>query len=49
MANAQVFNMPVKLGLEFIAIVRSHLAEAGRKLVDDSISDVDRVWLIVPM
>jgi hypothetical protein len=42
-ANAQVFNMPVELGLELMAIVRSHLADAEREFVDDGIDEVDRV------
>ena len=43
MANPQVFNMPVELGLEFMTIVRSHLADTEREFVDDGIDEVDRV------
>ena len=43
MANAHVFDMPVELGLEFMAIVRSHLADTEREFVDDGIDEVDRV------
>jgi len=43
MANAEVFDMPMELGLEFMAIVRSHFADAERELIDDGIDEVDRV------
>jgi hypothetical protein len=43
MANAQVFNMPMELGLEFMTIVRSNLADAEREFGDDGIDEVDRV------
>jgi hypothetical protein len=47
MANAQVFDMPMKLGLELMAVVRSHLADAEREFVDDGVDKVDRVRPIV--
>ena len=39
--------MPVELGLEFMAVVRSHLADAEREFLDDGVDEVDRVCLIV--
>lgn len=43
MTNAQVFNMPAELSLEFMAIVRAHLTDTEREFVDDGIDEVDRV------
>ena len=40
MANAPVFNMPVELGLELMAVVRSHLADAEWEFVDDGVDEV---------
>jgi hypothetical protein len=42
-ANALVFNMPTKFGLELMTIGGSHIADAERELVDDGNDDVDRV------
>ncbi len=47
MANSLVFNMPMELGLELMAVVRSHLADAEREFVNDGVDEVDRVRLIV--
>ena len=47
MAYAEIFNVPVELGLEFMAVVRSHLADAEREFLDDGVDEVDRVCLIV--
>ena len=39
--------MPVELGLEFMAVIRSNLGDTEREFVDDGIDEVDRVRLIV--
>jgi hypothetical protein len=39
--------MSVEFGLELMAVVRSHLADAEREFVDDGVDEVDRVRLIV--
>jgi hypothetical protein len=46
-ANAQVLNTPVELGLELMNVVRSHLADAEREFVDAGVDEVDRVRPIV--
>ena len=37
--------MPVEFGLEFVAVVRAHLANAEWELFDDVVNEVDRVCL----
>jgi hypothetical protein len=48
MANALVFDVPVKLGLEFVPIVRPHLPDAEREALDDVVEEIDGVGLGVP-
>ena len=43
--DPEVFDMPVKLGLELMTIIRAHLANAEWKLFDDMINEVDGVCL----
>ena len=37
MANAQVLDMPVELGLELVAVICSHLVDAEGEFVDDGV------------
>lgn len=45
MADALIFDVPVELGLELVAVVGSDLFDAERELFDDVIDEVDRVGL----
>ncbi len=47
MPDALVLDVPVELGLEFMAVVRAHLADAEREPGDHGIDEVNRVCLIV--
>lgn len=44
-ADAKILDVPVELGLELMAVVRSDFFDAERKLFDDVIDKVDRVDL----
>jgi hypothetical protein len=46
-ADALIFEMPVKLSLELMAIIGSDLCDAKRELFGDAIDKVDRVGLCV--
>ena len=46
-SNALVFNVPMELDLELMAIVSSNFANAERELLNDMINEVDRVCLRV--
>ena len=48
MADALVFDMPVELGLELVAVVGSDFADTERELLDDVIDGVDRGILESP-
>lgn len=43
--DPEIFDMPMELGLEFVTIIRAHLANAKRELFDDVVNEVDRVCL----
>lgn len=45
MADALIFDVPVELGLELMAIIGSDFLDAERELFDDVIDEVDRVGL----
>lgn len=47
MADALIFDLPVELGLELMAVIGSDLFDAERELFDDAINKVDRVGLCV--
>ena len=48
MADALVFDVPVELGLELVAVVRPHLADAEWESLYDVVEEVDGVDLGVP-
>ena len=43
--DPNIFNMPMEIGLEFVTIIRAHLANAKRELFDNVVNEVDRVCL----
>jgi hypothetical protein len=45
MADALVFDVPVKLGLEFVPIVRPHLPDAEREALEDIVDEQDGIGL----
>ncbi len=45
--DAEVFDMPMELGLELVAIVSAHFPNAERELFDDVVNEVDCVCLSV--
>lgn len=45
MPDTRVFDMPMELGLELVAIICAHLSNAERKLFDDVINKIDCVCL----
>lgn len=45
MSDTQIFDVPMELGLELVAIVSSDFANAERELVDNVIDEVDRIGL----
>lgn len=47
MADTEVFDVPMELGLEFMAIICSDFAYTERELLDNVIDEVDRVCLSV--
>ena len=47
MADALIFDVPVKLGLKLMAVIGSDLFDAEGELFDDVIDKVDRVCLCV--
>jgi len=47
MADALIFDVPVELCLELMAVIGSDLFDAERELFDDVIDKVDRVGLCV--
>lgn len=49
MADAQVFDMPVKLGLDLATVIRAGFADTEWKLVDDVVNEVYRVGLGMPL
>jgi hypothetical protein len=46
-ADAFIFDMPVKLGLEFVTIVGAGFLDTERNFLDDMINEVDCVCLRV--
>ena len=48
MADALVFDVPVELGLELVAVVRPHLADTECEALDDVVEEIDGVGLGVP-
>lgn len=46
-ADAEILDMPMELGLELVPVVGSDFAYAERELVDDVIDEVDRVGLSI--
>lgn len=46
MADALIFDVPVELGLELMAVVGPDLFDAERELVDDVIDKVLSRWLV---
>ena len=49
MTNPLVFNMPVELGLELMAIVRSDGLNTERKFIYNIIDEVDGILLIMSL
>jgi len=47
MPHPQVFDMPVKTGLEFVPPIGSNCADPKRKLFDHIIHELDRTLLVV--
>src|SRR5271169_2263018 len=45
MADSLIFDMPMELGLEFVAIISSHLSDSKGELSDDVVDKSDRVGL----
>lgn len=45
MADAPVFNVPVKFGLEFVTVVGANFPNPKRKFADDVIDEIDRIGL----
>lgn len=48
MTDALVLDVPVKLGLELVPVVRPHLAETEWEALDDVVEEVDGICLGVP-
>ena len=48
MADALIFDVPVELGLELVAVVRPRLADTEWEALDDVVKEVDGVGLGVP-
>lgn len=46
-SNSGIFDMPMELGLEFMAVIRAHFPNAERKLFNDMINEIDRIGLSV--
>lgn len=44
-ADAKIFNVPMELRLEFMAVIGSDLTDAERELFDDVIREVDGIGL----
>ena len=49
MADALVFDVPMELYLELMAIVGPHLADPEGELGDDVVDEGDRIGLSVPV
>ena len=49
MTNALVFDMPMELGLELVAIIGSHFFDAKRELGDDIVDEGDGIGLVVAL
>lgn len=47
MPDPKIFDMPVELGLELVAVIRPNFSNAKRKLFDDVVNEVDRICLCV--
>lgn len=45
--NAEVFDMPMELGLELVAVICPNFTDAKRELLDNVINEVDRACLRV--
>jgi hypothetical protein len=46
-SNAEILDMPVEFGLEFMAAIGADHLDPKRELLDDVIDEVDRICLIV--
>ena len=47
MSDALIFDIPVELGLELMAVISPDFLDAERELFDDAIDEVDRIGLCV--
>ena len=45
MADSTIFDMPMELGLELVAVISSHLSDTEREFGDDMVDKGDRISL----